>query len=213
MFDSLATQDLIRKIQAGDQEAQDQLMERYLPQVYRLVRLKLGTGLRSKLESGDIVQEVLMNVLKGMDKFEVRSEGKLINYIGKVVVNAIRDRADFFDAQKRDKNREIPLEKKRSPGDSTPLDIPGDDRAQTPSVIAAHREERELFEQAMDALKEESEKYHSLIIAVAGEGQTYKEIAESTGKSADAVRGQFKRARTRLIKIASQIINREGKGS
>ena len=90
-------------------------------------------------------------------------------------------------------------------GDSPPLNMPVDDHTQTPSMIAVHREETELLEQAMDALKEVSEEYHNLIVAVKLEGQTYGEIAELTGKSADAVRMQVNRAQAELAKIYRRI--------
>jgi len=205
MFDAAATQVLIKGIQAGDQEAHDQLCQRYMARVYSAVRLRLGNKLRAKLQSCDIVQDVMLDVLKGAENFECRSEGAFLNWVNKAVENRIRDKADRWNAQKRDQNRETSLQKERSPGDSTPLDIPGDDRAQTPSMIAVRQEELELLEQAMDTLMDISDEYHSLIIAVKIEGQTYGEIAEATGKSADAVRMQVNRAQMELAKIYRRI--------
>jgi RNA polymerase sigma factor (sigma-70 family) len=205
MFDSLATQVLIQEIQAGDQEAYNQLCQRYMARVFSAVRLRLGNKLRAKLQSCDVVQDVMLDVLKGAENFECRSEGAFLHWVNRAVENRIRDKADHFKAQKRDQDRETPLEKTRSPGDSTPLDIPGDDRAQTPSMIAVRQEELELLEQTMDTLMDVSEEYHSLIIAVKIEGQTYGEIAEATGKSADAVRMQVNRAQIELAKIYRRI--------
>ena len=205
MFDSVSTHDLIRKIQAGDEEARSQLCERYFARVLSAVRFRLGSKLRARLESVDVVQDVMLDVIKGAETFEFRSEGVFLNWVNRAVENKIRDKAAHFNTQKRDQDRETPLGVKRSPGDSMPLEIPEDDGAQTPSMIAVGNEELKLLEHAMDDLMDVSEEYHSLIIAVKIEGQTYGEIAELTGKSADAVRMQVNRAQVELARIYRRI--------
>ena len=76
MNEPLNTQILIGRIQEGSTDAREELCERYLERVYRAVRIRLGARLRQKVQSCDIVQEAMLDVLKGADNFECRSEGR-----------------------------------------------------------------------------------------------------------------------------------------
>ena len=203
MNEPLTTQVLISRIQGGDAAARDELCERYLERVYRVVRLRLGARLREKVQSCDIVQNVMMEVVKGAETFECRSEGKFLNWVNRTVENRIRDEADRWQAQKRDMKKEISIEGARSPQNSTPLDIPDAHGAPTPSLVAIRQEELVTLERAMDLLGQQSQEYHDLVIAVQLEGQTYAEISEELGKSPDAIRMKVNRAIAALTKILS----------
>ena len=201
MNDPLNTQILISRIQDGDSTAREELCQRYLNRVYSAVRLRLGTRLREKVQSCDIVQQAMLDVVKGAEVFECRSEGKFLNYVNRAVENRIRDEADRWQTQKRDIKKEISIEGARSPQGSTPLDIPDAHGAPTPSLVAIRNEELATLERAMDLLGQQSEEYCELIIAVQIEGRTYAEIAEEVGKSPDAIRMQARRAQVELAKI------------
>ena len=201
MNEPLTTQILINRIQDGNSAARDELCERYLERVYRAVRLRLGARLREKVQSCDIVQNVMLDVVKGAETFECRSEGKFLNWVNRTVENRIRDEADHWQAQKRDIKKEISMEGARSPQNSKPLDIPDAHDAPTPSLVAILEEELVTLERAMDLLGQQSQEYRDLVIAVQLEGQTYAEIAEEIGKSPDAIRMQTKRAQAELAKI------------
>ena len=205
MFDSRATQVLIQRIQDGDETASDALCQRYMARVLAAVRLRLGSRLRAKVESCDIVQEVLVDVIRGAEKFECRSEGTFVNWVNRAVENKIRDEVDRWKARKRDPNREVSQEKTPSPDGTTPLDVVGDNSALTPSRIFFVQEDLECLERAMDRLHEYSEEYHRLIIASEIEGQTYSEIAEVEGKSSDAVRMTINRAKVVLANFYQQL--------
>lgn len=201
MNESLKTQAFISRIQNGSSAARDELCQRYLDRVYSAVRLRLGARLREKVQSCDIVQDVMLDVVKGAEVFECRSEGKFLNYVNRAVENRIRDEADHWQAQKRDMKKEVAIEGARSPQNSTPLDMPAAHDTPTPSLVAIRQEELATLERAMDLLGQQSEEYRDLIIAVQIEGQTYVEIAEELGKSPDAIRMQTKRAQVELAKI------------
>ena len=120
MPETLTTQVLIERIGHGDQTALDELCRRYLARVLVAVRLRLGAHLRKKVESGDIVQEVMIDVVGKAKSFEFRTEGALLKYINRVVENRIRDQASHWDADKRAMGREVPLvnggENRQRPG-------------------------------------------------------------------------------------------------
>jgi DNA-directed RNA polymerase specialized sigma24 family protein len=53
----------------------------------------------------------------------------------------------------------------------------------------------------MDKLGEENEIYRDLILAIELEQRTYQELAAEVGKTPDAIRVQFNRAKQELAKI------------
>ena len=201
MNEPLNTQILIGRIQEGSTDAREELCERYLERVYRAVRIRLGARLRQKVQSCDIVQQAMLDVIKGADNFECRSEGQFLNYVNRAIENRIRDEADKWQTNRRDINKERPLEEAVSPTSSTPLELPQPGDVLTPSLIAIRREELDLLEKAMDILGQQSREGHDLVIAVQLEGRTFVELAEETGKSPDAIRMQVNRAQVELAKI------------
>jgi len=205
MSEANQTQVLIARIQDGDREAQDELCKYYLTRVYSAVRFRLGARLREKVQSCDIVQQAMLDVVKGAQAFECRSEGRFLNWVNRAIENRIRDEADRWQAQKRDVKKEIAIERASSSGKK--IEVADQRGSPTPSLIAVRQEELELLERAMDLLGQRSEEYQELIIAVQLEGRTYSEISEETGKSPDAIRMQAKRAQIELAKIYRAIEN------
>jgi RNA polymerase sigma-70 factor (subfamily 1) len=199
--DPHATQILIQQVQQGDRAALDELCDRYLMRVLAVVRIRLGAKLREKVESCDIVQEVMIDALGKIKSFDFRTEGAFLKFLNQVVENRIRDEADRWAAQKRSPDREVPLNAPRSDGERNPLDIVGERSAQTPSKVVSVREDLERLELAMDRLGEKSAEYRDLIVAIKIEGRTYREIAEENQSTEDAVRMRAKRAMLSLATI------------
>ena len=201
MAEPLSTQLLIQQVQEGDRAALDELCARYLPRVLAAVRIRLGAKLRQKLESSDIVQDVMIEAFRKVKSFDFATEGAFLKYLNRVVENRIRDQADRWATQKRDVTREVPLDKSRSPDLGIPLIQVGDRAARTPSSIVSLSEDMDKLVEAMDRLGQQSEDYRELIIAAEIEGRSYKEIAEDAGSTPDAVRMKLTRAKTALAKV------------
>jgi RNA polymerase sigma-70 factor (subfamily 1) len=198
--DTLATQVLIERVQHGDQEALNELCRRYQLRVLAAVRIRLGAGLRRKVESWDIVQEVLIDALRGVNKCDFGTDGAFLKWLNQVIENKIRDEADRQHAQKRNPAIEIPLDA-RSADSPNPLSQLAQSGVPTPSGVLVLREELETLELAMDKLGEENEIYRDLILAIELEQRTYQELAAEVGKTPDAIRVQFNRAKQELAKI------------
>jgi len=207
MPDPTSTQALLQLVQIGDKEALNELYSRYLVRVLAAVRARLGAELRGKLESWDVVQDALLASLKNVQSFNQSSEGAFLFWLTKVVENRIRDQLDHFRAEKRDHRLEKPLAGPRSADSSAPLDIPESSAVPTPSKVLILSEDLARLEKAMDQLPEES---RELIVAVKIEGRTYDEIAQTLGKSPDAVRMQVKRALLALTN-AFRVLEAESK--
>ena len=123
MSESATTQMLIENAQAGDREALNQLCSRYQMRVVAAVRIRLGAKLREKLQSSDIVQQVMMDAFRRVNSFEFRMDGAFLHFLNKLIENRIRDEADRLGAQKRNPILEVALDKNHSDRSVKPLDL------------------------------------------------------------------------------------------
>src|SRR6188508_1792771 len=106
--------ELVRRAQRGDRDSLDRLFDRYYARVRGVVRVRLGERLREFLESGDIVQETFAQALASFDRFEVRDEARLLDWLARLAENRIRDAAKVRATQKRDPARVQALDDSRS---------------------------------------------------------------------------------------------------
>ncbi|MHC4115941.1 MAG: sigma-70 family RNA polymerase sigma factor [Planctomycetota bacterium] len=189
------TQHLVALAKDGDESALGQLCAVYGSRVLWLVRLRMGNELRSKLESVDLVQDVLVSALRDLRKFTYKSEGDFVRWLSRITENRLRDNLNKLHAGKRDIRREVRLDTHGPTLEDSfaaalePVD------ATTPSAILSKREELDKLARAIDALKPE---YRQVIVLTRIEGLAYREIGDKLGKSADAVRMLFSRAMAAL---------------
>lgn len=207
---SLATKVLLERVHDGDDDALGELCRRYQTRILTYVRIKLGAGLRKKIESWDIVQEVLIDALRGVRKADFKTESAFVKYLNRVVENKIRDEADRQHAQMRNPEKEVSLDQPRSDTSQNPLSSRlSDSGVPTPSQILSLNEDLLMLERAIDLLPERygqrGEEYRNLIIAVELEEQSYQELAEEYGKSVDAIRMNVARAKAALTEAFQEL--------
>lgn len=189
------TQHLIVLAKDGDESALEQLCRVYSERVRWIVRLRMGGELRSMLESMDLVQDVFISALRDLGNFTYKNEGDFLRWLSKIAENRLRDNLDRLHANKRDIRKEVRLKSyEPTTGDSFVAAL-GPIDTKTPSVIMSKREDLAKLAKALDALKPE---YKEVIVLTKIEGLSYKEIAESLGKSSDAVRMLVSRAMAAL---------------
>ena len=191
------TQHLVILAKEGDESARNQLCGVYVERVRRIVRLRMGGELRSKLESMDIVQDSLMSALQDLKDFNYSNEGDFLRWLSKIAENQIRGNLDQLHAAKRDMRKEVALEQR-----STHTHDPGGQALYpvsqtTPSLIFSRREDLDRLEHAMDLLKPA---HRQVIILARIEGLAHKDIAARMDKSPDAVGMLLSRALLALTK-------------
>jgi RNA polymerase sigma-70 factor (ECF subfamily) len=191
------TQHLVAQAKGGDEGALNELCRLYGPRVRCLVRLRMGRLLRSRMDSMDLVQDVLCSVLRDLGNFTYENEGDFLRWLSKIVENRLRDHADELHAQKRDIRREVPLGRYESStqgnlaAPAPPLDT------KTPSAVVSEMQEYAELERALDALRPE---YREIILLTKIEGLSYREVGEKLGKSSEAARALVARAMTALAR-------------
>lgn len=196
------TQYLVTLAKAGDNSALDQLCKVYGERVRRIIRLRMGKEIRSKLDSMDLVQDAFVSVLEDLGDFTYRSEGDFLRWLSKIAENRIRDNVDKLHADKRDIRKEVSLRNSVQTTEDRFAGTPGPVTNTTPSLIISTREELNKLEKAIDELQPG---YREVIILKKIEGLSYKEIGDRLGKSTDAVGMLVSRAMVSLISTFEKI--------
>ena len=189
------TQHLVALAKDGDESALGQLCAVYGSRVLWLVRLRMGKELRSKLESMDLVQDVLVSALKDLGNFTYKNEGDFVRWLSRIAENRLRDNLDKLHADKRDIRKEVRLNTHRLTLEDSFVEALDAVDTTTPSVIMSKREEFDKLAKAIDALKPE---YREVIVLTKVEGLSYREIGDKLDRSADAARMLFSRAMAAL---------------
>jgi RNA polymerase sigma-70 factor (ECF subfamily) len=187
---SQKTQELVAMAQKGDQTALNHLYMVYSERVRWMIRFRMSKELRSKLESMDLVQDTLLQALRGLDGFTYKNEGDFLRWLSKIAENELRGSLRKLHADKRDIRKDARLNDNRQKTGNQCAEIPTPVDATTPSVIMSKR-----LEKAMDELKPQ---YKEVIIWAKIDGLSYNEMGQRLSKSNDAVRKLVSRAMAEL---------------
>jgi RNA polymerase sigma-70 factor (ECF subfamily) len=170
---------ILEKIRGGDSEGWSELYRRYHDPLLFWIRMNMGSRLRRFLQSEDIFQSVALEWLRELDRFEYRGTGSLQRFLRRLILNKIRDRAEFHRAEKR--------------GEPEALD---EDRV--PAVLPPSYQDPETFERLERALLKLPEAMRDVVLLHKVEGLSTKEVASRLGKSDEAVRKTYSRALAKL---------------
>ena len=177
---------LVHAAQGGDRVALDRLLARYQERVRRIVRLRLGPALRSQLESGDILQQVLLDAFRSLDRYEPRDEAGFLAWLAGIAEHRIRDAADFHTSDKRDAAR---VQSLTHDTDSSTPGQPLTDPRSAPPETASRAEQVERLEACLAGLPEAD---RELVVLRDYVGLSWAEVAERTGSpSPDAARMRY----------------------
>jgi len=182
--------ELVRRVQARDEIAFREIVERYQAKVFSII---YGI-LRNRNDAEDIAQQVFAKIYFSIGKFDFRSS--LLTWIYKITVNECYDylrkkrvrklvyESDFSDDDARlMENSEQPVEKVR------PVD----------TTLA----QRDLV---MKLLEKVSEEERTLILLKEVEGHSVQELAEMTGMNHNTIKVKLFRARQKLLKSAKRLM-------
>jgi len=178
---------LLSRARSGDAAALDVLCQRYLPRMQRWAHGRLPTWARSALDTHDLVQETMTQVVVHLPTFEPRHDAALQAYIRQSLMNRVRD--------------EIRRAHRRPAAD--PLDDSRPSSGPSPLEEAIGQEALERYEAALQRLKPEDRE--AIIIRIEM-GLPYVDVAEALAKpSAAAAHMAVSRALVRLATEMSRI--------
>ena len=183
-MENRTTQHLVALAKEGDEAAANQLCSVYGERVRRIIRLRLDPKLRPKLDSVDVVQDVLMLAFGRLNDFTYKDEGDLLRWLSRIAENRFRDILDNFHADRRDIRREIPFRKIERQSNGGSFSVTGPVQTTTPSVLLSRKEQLDRLETAIDHLKPD---YREVIVWSRIERLSHEEIAARLNKSPGAV--------------------------
>ncbi len=177
-----STRSLLDRAHSGDRFALEEVLERYLPRLTRWATGRLPRGSRDIVDTGDLVQDSLIKVVRALGGFHARHPGAFAAYLRKALLNRLRDES----------------RRAASRPDQAGLDGAERDPAPSPLEDAIGSELATNYEAALQRLSDDDRGILFLRIEM---GMTYAEIADALDKpSADAARMAVHRAGVRLAR-------------
>lgn len=197
--------ELVRRAKHGDDDALDRLFRRYYDRVRRIVKMRLGSKLKAKLEIEDILQDTFVTAVEAFDRFEMRDDASLINWLARLAEHKIIAAADYHSAKKRDSGREVRLHK-RTYDDSSAISQELADSIDGPSTLVEQSELKGIIE---DCISELSRDYRELVLLRDYAGMTWEQIAIETHRpTPEAARMMHSRA---MLELAKSVQLRSGR--
>lgn len=178
---------LLGRWRGGDRAALDALLERDLPWIRAHVRRRLGSALRQRMDSEDVVQDAVIEFLRYGPAFVLSDRDQFRRLTARVVQNVLGHQYERFTAQRRDLQRERPLPS----GDVLDLDGPG----ASPSQDAQRNEREACVRLGLELLGLED---REALLLREWEGLSFAEIGTRLAITEDAARMRFNRAVRRL---------------
>jgi RNA polymerase sigma-70 factor (ECF subfamily) len=175
------TIELVMRARSGDRQAVEALLQRSVPQLKRWAHGRLPPAARSTLDTGDLVQETVLHVLRRLDAFQPRHVGAMQAYLRQSVLNRIRD------------------EVRRIGRHPASIELSDDMPSEEPSPLE-QAVKAEVVSRYYQALTRLSARDRKLVVARVEAQWSYDEIARNFAMpTSDAARMAVSRALRRLL--------------
>jgi RNA polymerase sigma-70 factor (ECF subfamily) len=184
---------LVRRIQARDEIAFREIVERYQAKVFSII---FGI-LRNHNDAEDIAQQVFAKIYFSIGNFDFRSS--LLTWIYKITVN------ECYDYLRKKRVRKLVYESDFSEEDALRMensDTATDQHTPVDTALA----QRDLILKLLEKISEED---RTLILLKEVEGHSVEELSRMTRMNENTIKVKLFRARQKLLK-AAQRLNRSG---
>jgi RNA polymerase sigma-70 factor (ECF subfamily) len=197
--------ELLSKARAGESDALGELCALYRNYLRMVVRTGMGPRLRERVEMSDVVQEVLVEVVRQFPQFTGQNEAALVGWLRRLVGQKLADLGRYHSRAKR-----------AGASTAVPLDAPihdagggghraGEERARlldrlalsqtSPSQAASRREQIVLLADALAALPMAEA---DVLWVYFSENLSFEAIGERVGLSRKSIRGMWARGLKQL---------------
>jgi RNA polymerase sigma-70 factor (ECF subfamily) len=181
---------LVGRVQAGDEAAFREIVERYQSKVFSII---YGI-LRNRNDAEDIAQQVFAKVYLSIRSFDFRSS--LLTWIYKITVN------ECYDYLRRRKVRKLVYESDFSEEDALQMEN-SEVAMDRQSPVDERLARRDLIVKLLTKISEED---RSLILLKEVEGHSVEELAKMTGMNENTIKVKLFRARQKLLKAAQRLL-------
>jgi len=180
---------LVRRVQARDEIAFREVVERFQSKVYSII---YGI-LRNRNDAEDIAQQVFAKIYFSIGSFDFRSS--LLTWIYKITVN------ECYDYLRKKRVRKLVYESDFSAEES--LRMENSEPATDPAPANDERVAR--HDLVVKLLEKISAEDRSLILLKEVEGHSVEELSQMTGLNENTIKVKLFRARQKLVKAAKRL--------
>src|SRR5215471_11405407 len=189
---------LVRRVQARDELAFREIVDRYQSKVFSII---YGI-LRNHNDAEDIAQQVFSKIYFSIRNFDFRSS--LLTWIYKITVN------ECYDYLRKKRVRKLVYESDFSAEDAQRLEA-SDPAVDPGPAVDNQLAQRDLIVKLLSKL---SDSDRHLILLKEVEGHSVEELAEMTGLNENTIKVKLFRTRQKLLKAAQRLnrghgLNRE----
>lgn len=186
--------ELVRRVQAHDEIAFREIVERYQSKVFSII---YGI-LRNRNDAEDIAQQVFAKIYFSIGKFSFRSS--LLTWIYKIAVN------ECYDYLRKKRVRKLVYESDFSEEDSRRMEN-AEQTVEQVRPVDTRLAQRDLVMKLLEKISEED---RTLMLLKEVEGHSVEELAQMTGMNQNTIKVKLFRARRKLLKAADRLDRRHG---
>lgn len=184
-------QELVRRVQAGDQSAFNLLVLKYQHRVLKLV----GRFVHDATEAEDVAQEAFLKAYRALSSF--RGDSAFYTWLYRIAINTAKNA--LVSQRRRPVDFDLDLQDPEQFERQARLK-----EADTPEGVLLTEEIREVVERAMEQLPED---LRTAIVLRELEGLSYEEIAEAMDCPVGTVRSRIFRAREAIDKKLKPLLD------
>ena len=190
--EAVADEELIRRIQTGDEDSFRILFERHEAALRGRIRQALPQGLRRKVSASDLLQETRIVALRRCIEFHTLPDGTFKGWLLRIVQNKVKDAIrQYRGTAKRGARGEVERGARPETGEFLAEEP-------SPSEHAMASELREKIQNAMSALPEA---HREVLRLTRMEHLSLVEAAKRMGRSPDATRKLYGRALAKFTEV------------
>jgi RNA polymerase sigma-70 factor (ECF subfamily) len=180
---------LVRRVQARDEMAFREIVERYQAKVFSII---YGI-LRNHNDAEDIAQQVFSKIYFSIRNFDFRSS--LLTWIYKITVN------ECYDYLRKKRVRKLVYESDFSEEDANRIEA-SDPAIDPATPIDRNLAQRDLVNKLLEKVSAED---RNLILLKEVEGHSVEELAAMTGLNENTIKVKLFRTRQKLLKAAQRL--------
>lgn len=183
-------EELVRRAQAGNGEAFEELVRRYERKVYNIAYRLMG----NERDASEVLQDTFLRAYRFLPKFQFKSS--FFTWLYRIATNVSLTRL-----RRREKVQLVSLDEPADSDGGTPLDLP--DYRYNPEKLMQQRELREALHEAVEKLPPE---YRSVVVLRDLEGLSNEEASKVLNLTVAAVKSRLHRGRLELRKALAKYL-------
>src|SRR5437870_4284590 len=180
---------LVRRVQAGDEIAFRDIVERHQAKVFSII---FGI-LRNRNDAEDIAQQVFAKVYFSIKNFDFRSS--LLTWIYKITVN------ECYDYLRKKRVRKLVYESDFSEEDALRMEN-SETATEQATPVDTRLAQRDFLMKLLEKLSDDD---RTLLLLKEVEGHSVEELSQMTGMNENTIKVKLFRARQKLVKAAQRM--------